>query len=85
MCLSLTCYMSEMSKWFDVHFKMSKIRKGKILKLNLESKSDVFNVWAQQVMDVASKAWLILFLIFAFWHEIFMFASSTNQYGTSQI
>ena len=46
MCLSLTCYMSEMSKWFDVHFKMSKIRKGKILKLNLESKSDVFNVWA---------------------------------------
>ena len=56
MCVSLTCYMSEMSKWFDVHFTMSKISKGKILKLNLESKSDVFNVWTQRVMAVASKA-----------------------------
>ena len=45
MCSSLTCYMSEMSMWFDVHFAMSKISKGKILKLSPVSKSDVFNVW----------------------------------------
>ena len=45
MCLSLTCYMSEMSKWFDVLFSMSKISKGKILKLSLVSNSEVFNVW----------------------------------------
>ena len=45
MCLSLTCYMSELSKLFDVHFAMSKISKGKILKLIFGSKSDVFKVW----------------------------------------
>ena len=39
------CYMSEMSKWFDVHSAMSKIRKGKISKLSVVFKSDVFNVW----------------------------------------
>ena len=55
MCLSLTYYMSEMSKWFDVRFAMSKISKNKILKLALVSKSDVFNVWTQQVIGVASK------------------------------
>ena len=32
-----------------------------------------------------SKAWLILVLNFAFWHEIFIFASSTNLYGISYI
>ena len=41
MYLSLT-YLSEMNKWFDVHFAMSKISKGKILKLSLVCKSDVF-------------------------------------------
>ena len=56
MYLSLTCYLSEMNKWFDVHFAMSKINKGKILKLSLVSKSDVFNAWTQQVADVANKA-----------------------------
>ena len=45
MCLSLTCHMSEMSKWFDVHFAMPKISKSKVLKLIFVSKSDVFNVW----------------------------------------
>ena len=39
------CYMSEMSKWFDVHSPMSKIRKGKVSKLSVVFKSDVFNVW----------------------------------------
>ena len=34
--------MSEMSKWFDVHFVMFKINKGKILKLSLVSKFEVF-------------------------------------------
>lgn len=43
MGLNLTCYMSDMSKGFDVHFAMYKISKGKILKLILVSKSDVFN------------------------------------------
>ena len=85
MCLSLTCYMFEMSKWFDLYFAMSKISKGKILKLSLVSKSDVYNAWTQQVIDVASKTLLILFLSFASWNEIFMFASCTNWYGTSQI
>ena len=85
MCLSLTCYMFEMSKWFDLHFAMSKISKGKILKLSLVSKSDVYNAWTQQVIDVASKTLLILFLSFASWNEIFMFASCTNWCGTSQI
>ena len=51
MYFSLTCYMSEMNKWFDVHVAMSKISKDKILKLSLVSKSDVFNVWTQQVID----------------------------------
>ena len=35
----------KMSNWFDVHFEMSIISKGKILKLSLTSKSDIFNVW----------------------------------------
>ena len=69
MCLSLMFQlyvMSEMSKWIDIHFAMSKINKGKILKLSLVSKSDIFNVWTQQVTDVASKeaggmAWLYSF------------------------
>ena len=60
---------------------MSKISKGKISKLSLMS--DVFNVWTWQVIDVASKEWFILFLNFAFWHEIFMFGSSLNWCGTS--
>ena len=34
-----------MSNWFDVHFEMSRISKGKILKLSLAPKSDIFNVW----------------------------------------
>ena len=55
MCFSLTCYMSDMSKWFIVQFAISKVSKGKILKLSLVSKSDVFDVWTQQ-MDVACKA-----------------------------
>ena len=38
------CYMSEMSKWFDVHSPMSKIRKGKVSKLSVVFRSDVFNV-----------------------------------------
>ena len=38
-------YMSEMSKWFDVHSAMSQVRKGKISKLSVVFKSDVFNVW----------------------------------------
>ena len=37
MCLSLTRYMSEMGKWFEVHFAMSKISGSKILKLSLVS------------------------------------------------
>ena len=81
MCLGLMCYMSEMSKWFDLHFAMSKINKGKILKLGPMSKSDVLNVWTQQVIDVAGKAWLILFPNFTFWYETF--ASFTNWYDTS--
>ena len=40
MCLILTCYISELSKWFDLHIAMSKISKGKILKLRLVSKSE---------------------------------------------
>ena len=36
--LHVQYYMSEMSKWFDVHFAMSKISKGKILKLSLVPK-----------------------------------------------
>ena len=40
MCLILTCHISELSKWFDLHIAMSKIIKGKILKLRLVSKSD---------------------------------------------
>ena len=79
--------MSEMSKWFDIHFAISKINKGEILKLSLVLKSDVFNAWTKQVIDIAIRrqAWhgFILFLNFAFWHKIFMFASSTNWYGTS--
>ena len=51
MGLNLTCYMSDMSKGFDVHFAMYKISKGKILKLILVSKSDVFNACNQQVID----------------------------------
>ena len=39
------CYMSEMSKSFDVHVPMSKIRKGKVSKLSAVFKSDVFNAW----------------------------------------
>ena len=35
MCLSLTCYMSEISNWFDVHFAISKFSKGMILKLHI--------------------------------------------------
>ena len=66
MCLSLRCYMSEKSKWFDVHFAMSKISKGKVLRLLLVSKSDVSNVWTLQVIDAASKTWFILFLNFSF-------------------
>ena len=61
---------------------MSEVSKGKNLKFSLVSKSDVFNVGLSK-QDVASKTWLILFLNFAFWHEIFMFASCTNWYGTS--
>ena len=45
-----------MSKGFDVLFAMSKISKGKILKLSLVSKSDIFNDWTQQVIDAGSKA-----------------------------
>ena len=41
MCLNLTCYVPKMSKWFDVHFAMSKISKGMILQLSLVVKSDV--------------------------------------------
>ena len=85
MCLSLRCYMSEKSKWFDVHFAMSKISKGKVLRLLLVSKSDVSNVWTLQVIDAASKTWFILFLNFSFQHEIFMFASSTSWYTTPEI
>ena len=44
-CVCSTCYMSDMSKGFDVLFAMSKISKGKILKLSLVSKSDIFNDW----------------------------------------
>ena len=45
MYLSLTCYLSEISKWFDVHFAISKFSKGMILKLHLVFQSDVCNVW----------------------------------------
>ena len=85
MCLTLTCYVSEKSKWFDVHFAMSRISKGKILRLILVSKSDVSNVWTLQVIDAASKIYFILFLNFPFYHEIFMFASSPSWYSTPEI
>ena len=45
MCLSWTGYMSEIDKWFEVHFAMSKISKSEISKLILVSKTDVFSVW----------------------------------------
>ena len=44
-----------MSKWFDVYFAVSKITKGKILKLSLVSKSDIFNVGRSTKIETLSK------------------------------
>lgn len=51
MGLTLTCYMPDMSIGFDAHFEMYKNIEGKILKLILLPKSDVFKACNQQVID----------------------------------
>ena len=51
--------MSEMSNWFDVHFAMSKISNGKILKPM--SKLDVFNVNLRlKILSNAQKCYRLL-------------------------